>query len=201
MPSSPHRRLTAEREHELYATTLEMLREVGYEALTMDAIATRTHSSKATLYRQWGGKAKLVVAAIHSSKHPEEVAVNTGSFRGDLDKFIGRLAVSGDPETSIMNALGHAMHTNPELKEAFHQVVIEPEREALDAMLRRAVDRGEVEADCPANEFLLHMLIGAVIGQSLVDSCRPDPVHLKRYCESVVLVALGVKPRHPTSHS
>lgn len=47
-------RITPEREAELYAAVLDLLREVGYEALTMDAIAARTKSSKATLYRQWG---------------------------------------------------------------------------------------------------------------------------------------------------
>ena len=49
-------RLTPEREAELYAAVLDLLREVGYDALTMDAVAARTRSSKATLYRQWGSK-------------------------------------------------------------------------------------------------------------------------------------------------
>lgn len=47
-------RLTPERESELYGAVLDLLREVGYDALTMDAVAARTRSSKATLYRQWG---------------------------------------------------------------------------------------------------------------------------------------------------
>lgn len=41
-------RLTPERESELYSAVLDLLREVGYDALTMDAVAGRTHSSKAT---------------------------------------------------------------------------------------------------------------------------------------------------------
>ena len=61
-------RITPEREAELYAAVLDLLREVGYDALTMDAVAARTRSSKATLYRQWGGKAKLVVRALRHQK-------------------------------------------------------------------------------------------------------------------------------------
>ncbi len=53
-------RLTPEREAELYAAVLDLLREVGYDALTMDAVAARTRASKATLYRQWQGKPELV---------------------------------------------------------------------------------------------------------------------------------------------
>jgi AcrR family transcriptional regulator len=42
-------RITPEREAELYEAVLDLLREAGYDGLTMDAIATRTRSSKATL--------------------------------------------------------------------------------------------------------------------------------------------------------
>ncbi len=61
-------RITPEREAELYEAVLDLLREVGYDALTMDAVAARTRSSKATLYRQWGGKAELVAKAIRHNK-------------------------------------------------------------------------------------------------------------------------------------
>ena len=38
-------RITPEREAELYEAVLDLLREVGYDALTMDAVAARTRSS------------------------------------------------------------------------------------------------------------------------------------------------------------
>jgi len=49
-------RLSDEREAELYRAVIELVLEVGYEAMTMDAVAARSRSSKATLYRQWEGK-------------------------------------------------------------------------------------------------------------------------------------------------
>jgi len=57
-------RLTSERESELYQAVIDLVREVGYEAMTMDAVAARSRSSKATLYRQWQGKPQLVAAAM-----------------------------------------------------------------------------------------------------------------------------------------
>src|SRR5262249_52228886 len=43
---------------------LRLLAEVGYDQMTMDAIAERARASKATIYRRWSGKADLVVAAL-----------------------------------------------------------------------------------------------------------------------------------------
>lgn len=82
-------RITPEREAELYTAVLDLLREVGYDALTMDAVAARTKSSKATLYRQWGGKAELVAKAIRHQK-PSAVGVDTGSLRGDFHAMVRR---------------------------------------------------------------------------------------------------------------
>jgi AcrR family transcriptional regulator len=45
------------REAELLAVTLELLQEHGYDRLTLDAVATTAHASKATLYRRWSTKA------------------------------------------------------------------------------------------------------------------------------------------------
>ena len=42
-------RVEGEREQEILAATLEVLAEVGYDLLTMDAVATRAKASTATL--------------------------------------------------------------------------------------------------------------------------------------------------------
>ena len=48
-----------------------MLADVGYDRLTMDAVATAARASKATLYRRWNGKVSLVIEALLSQKGPE----------------------------------------------------------------------------------------------------------------------------------
>src|SRR6476660_7423153 len=65
--------------------TVAVVAELGYDRLTMDAVATAAKASKATLYRRWSTKAELVVDAISRAKGcPMPEDVDTGSLRGDL---------------------------------------------------------------------------------------------------------------------
>src|SRR5689334_23978067 len=78
-------RIEGGREEEILEATVVVLAELGYDRLTMDAVATAAKASKATLYRRWSTKADLVVDAISRAKGcPMPEDVDTGSLRGDL---------------------------------------------------------------------------------------------------------------------
>ncbi|MFD4970141.1 TetR/AcrR family transcriptional regulator [Streptomyces sp. NPDC058424] len=189
-------RITPEREAELYAAVLDLLREVGYDSLTMDAVAARTRSSKATLYRQWGGKAELVVRAMRHSKPVRLDNIDTGTLRTDLHAFVTREDdCVMEQNSALMRALAMAMHTNPDLRQAFREQLIEPEMAEFRALLQRAVDRGEIRADCPALDFVVHMLAGGFVVRALIEAQPPTQAFLHSYIDAVVLPALGV----PTS--
>ncbi|MEV8559891.1 TetR/AcrR family transcriptional regulator [Streptomyces sp. NPDC051917] len=187
-------RITPEREAELYEAVLDLLREVGYDALTMDAVAARTRSSKATLYRQWGGKAELVAKAVRHSKPGGSADwVDTGSLRGDLHALTLR---SDDCEmeqnSALMRGLAMAVHGNPDLLKAFKAHLIEPELAEFRRVLQRAIDRGEIRADNPAIDYVMHMMIGGFAACSLIDEQPPTQAFLLSYIDAVVLPALGV---------
>lgn len=186
-------RITPEREAELYGAVLDLLREVGYDALTMDAVAARTRSSKATLYRQWGGKAELVVKAIRHNKPGRDIGeVDTGSLRGD---FHALMAHADDAEmaqnSALMRGLAMAMHANPDLHREFRGQIVEPEIVEFRRVLQRAVDRGEVRPDCPALDFVVHMMLGAFVTCTILDERPPTRAFLTSYIDAVVLPALG----------
>ncbi|GGV80673.1 transcriptional regulator, TetR family [Streptomyces sp. Ag82_O1-12] len=187
-------RITPEREAELYAAVLDLLREVGYDALTMDAVAARTRSSKATLYRQWGGKAQLVVKALRHNKPVKNFdEIDTGSLRGDFHALMARADdAEMEQNGALMRGLATAMHANPDLHSEFRSQIIEPEIADSRRVLQRAVDRGEVRADCPALEFVVHMMLGAFVTCAVLDDRPPTAAFLTSYIDAVVLPALGV---------
>ncbi|MFE6285860.1 TetR/AcrR family transcriptional regulator [Streptomyces sp. NPDC057877] len=186
-------RLTPEREAELYRAVLDLLRQVGYDALTMDAVAARTRSSKATLYRQWGGKAELVAKAIRHLKPGSIADLDTGSLRGDFVALVTREDDCTIAENAaLMRGLAMAVHGNPDLLEAFREFLIQPELEEFRRVLGRAVDRGEVRADNPALGYIVHMMLGAFATRTLIDELPPTQEFLISYIDAVILPALGV---------
>ena len=183
-------RLTSEREAELYQAVIELVREVGYEAMTMDAVAARSHSSKATLYRQWQGKPQLVAAAMRHTAFVTLGEIDTGTLRGDLHEVARQVGIGAEKDTVFLSAIGHAAHLHADLAAALREMLIDPEREVLYALLQRAVDRGEVRADAAAADFFVHMLFGALPARKILEDRFADPEYLIRYIDAVVLPAL-----------
>ncbi|MFE6333712.1 TetR/AcrR family transcriptional regulator [Streptomyces sp. NPDC057806] len=186
-------RITPERAAELYTAVLDLLREVGYDALTMDAVAARTKSSKATLYRQWGGKAELVAKAVRHSKPGGSLdGIDTGSLKGDLHAVTMRSDdCQMEQNSALMRGLAMAVHSNPDLLRAFREHLVEPEMADFRRVIQRAVDRGEIRPDNPAIEFVMHMMVGAFAARTLIDEQPPTQAFLISYIDAVVLPALG----------
>jgi len=155
-------------------------------------LAARTRSSKATLYRQWGGKAQLVVKALRHSKrgHPEDI--DTGSLRGDLHALV---AVEDDctmaQNSALMRGIAMAIHHNEDLRDAFKEQIVDVEIVSGRRMLQRAIDRGEVRPDCPAIDFMVHMMVGSFATWTLLEDQPPTRAFLTSYIDAVVLPALG----------
>ncbi len=183
-------RLSQGRETELFTVVLELLRQVGYDALTMDAVASRTRASKATLYRRWSGKPQLVVAALNHHKPLSFDDIDTGSLRGDLLEAARRMGRAAAQDSMLLAGLAHVTHYNPELAQALRERLLQPEADALADMLRRAVGRGELGGDEPAAAFLPHLLFSAVVSRPLHDGQHADEHYLTDLVDAVVLPAL-----------
>lgn len=189
--ASPSRRsrLSPERAGELYAAVLDELRESGYDALTMDAVAARSRCSKATLYRQWRGKPWLVAAALRHFKVVPLASLDAGSLAEDLHELVRRFGESRR-DVDLARVMGLACEKNADLAEAMHEAIVQPMVDLLGEIIGRAVARGELEADAAAVEFLPHMISGAFLARPFVEGRKADAEYLKRYLDNVVLPVL-----------
>ncbi|MFJ9377202.1 TetR/AcrR family transcriptional regulator [Streptomyces sp. NPDC101455] len=192
-PASGRRsRLTPEREGEIYAAVVQSLREVGYEALSMQEVAVRAKCSTATLYRKWQGKPALVVAALrHQQPHPDaDPEIDTGSLRGDLHALADRLASIAPTEHELMAAMAHAALGQPELARIMREQLADPAEGVLDRALHRAMDRGEISSRTPGHAFSYHLMFAVALARPMMEGCQADEEYLKSFVDAVLLPAL-----------
>ena len=176
---------SALREQAILTAAAELVAEVGYERVTVDAIAARAHASKATMYRKWPGKAELVADALRGQADQRAPELrDTGSLRGDLLLTVQSIAqtfTGADAGPSLLS-LVEAIRADPVLRDIIRTQI--DERSAHDGALicARAQARGEnVDAACgPAviGLALAHLFLRTLLGgdlpggdeqQSLVD--------------------------------
>jgi AcrR family transcriptional regulator len=191
-------RIEGAREDEILDATLEMLLEVGYDRLTMDAVARRARAGKASLYRRWDTKQSLVVDAVVRAKHAPVVGDHdTGSLRGDLRQtFCGAEGVRHGAATGALGAVVTALSTDPAFAAVFRERFIAPKTEVTRAIYARAVERGEISADLDL-EIIGPALAGILLHRSFVMGLPLDDDVVERVIDHVILPAVGCAPPVP----
>lgn len=191
-------RVEGEREKEILEATLEVLAEVGYDLLTMDAVATRAKASKATLYRRWRGKPELVVASVMCHHTSAAAVPDTGSLRGDLlAAYCGTGGLNDPLAQSVLSAVVTAMGRDPEFAEVYRRDFIGPKVAASQAIYERARERGEVHPDVDL-EILGPALAGIVLHRAFLLGEAVTPELVGRVLDEVVLPAALHGPAHRT---
>ncbi len=138
------RYLDSSRDLALREAALVLLAEVGYDRLTMDAVAARARAGKTTIYRRWQGKAELVVDALNGLKGVPEIP-DTGSLRQDL-RALAESVTSAESQFGAQMTVGmiSALARDGELRRVFGEKFIGPRAARYRAVFERAVARGEM---------------------------------------------------------
>jgi AcrR family transcriptional regulator len=183
-------RIEGGREDEILDATVAVVAELGYDRLTMDAVATAAKASKATLYRRWSTKAELVVDAISRAKGcpmPEEV--DTGSLRGDLVAMAcGAGGFTDEMPMSVIAGLLTALHRDADLKTAFQERFLAPRLELTGRVYERAVARGEIAPGVDI-ELLSVTLPAVIVHQAYILGVEPTDELILRVIDNVILPA------------
>jgi AcrR family transcriptional regulator len=186
----PRRRIEGERENEILDATVTMLASVGYDRLTLDAVAIEAKASKATLYRRWETKAELVVDAIARAKGAPQLSVaDTGSLRGDLIAMACNKGGLNDANSlRVISSVITALQHDQEFADAFHERFLAPAATRTRMVYQRAQQRGEIPEDVDLD--LLTPVLGAVIlHRAFVLRLPVDDETVERIIDEVVLPA------------
>jgi AcrR family transcriptional regulator len=183
-------RVEGGREEEILDATVEVVAELGYDRLTMDAVATAAKASKATLYRRWSTKAELVVDAISRAKGcPVPEDVDTGTLRGDLISLsCEEGGFTSEMPMSVMAGLLTALHRDADLQRAFRERLLAPRVAVVNRIYQRAVRRGEIAADVDV-DLLSQTLPALIIHHAFVLGIEPTEDLILRVIDHVILPA------------
>jgi AcrR family transcriptional regulator len=146
---------------------LGLLREHGYEALTMLGVIERSGVSSASLYRRWRTKQALVVAALESLT-VDAFPCNTGTLAGDLGAFAQRTAKVLAENGPLLARLTSELNGSEDVLATLRARLLEPRLEELEGVLQRARSRGELLHRPPPAEEVFSLLTGPLHHRSLV---------------------------------
>ncbi|MGW4212915.1 TetR/AcrR family transcriptional regulator [Lentzea sp. NPDC004789] len=177
----------ASRDDALRQAALEVMAEVGYRALTMDAVAARARAGKATIYRRWESKLDLVIDTCTQLATQNLAAPDTGSLAGDLREFLSSFAafLSGPIGKAAQALVGELPH-EPELASAFRETFLISQRDVLRGILDRAAERGELKADAPRG-MAVEIAGAALIYRLMLTGDPLDEPFVEKVVEQVLL--------------
>jgi AcrR family transcriptional regulator len=156
-------------------------------------VAARAKAGKATLYRRWPSKGELIIDAIACMKQVDYSRLpDTGSLRGDLIAMIKPPSIKdGQRKLQIMAGLMSMLSHDPGLADAANAAIIEPRAAATRALMQRAIDRGQIPADCEIE--VLSQISAAMAAYRVLILRKPvDRDFLISLIDGVVMPAVGL---------
>jgi AcrR family transcriptional regulator len=207
--SSSHRRAPGrprsdQARQSILESTLELLQETGFEALSIEGIAAHAGVGKATVYRWWPNKAAVVIDAFLTWVAPELQFPKAPTVREQIMLQMRRLTklMRGQFGT-VLGAMIGAGQSEPEILEAIRTKWLEPRRKEARVMVQQAQKRGEFRSDITADTILdilyAPLYFRLMIGHATVDLTLVDAVF--SIAGNGIEGISGVKPRHNRRHA
>jgi AcrR family transcriptional regulator len=153
-PPPVQRKRGAALEDAILEAAWDELTEVGYTAFSVEGVACRARTGKASIYRRWASKQELVMDAL--SEHlptPQECGIapvypDTMTTADALRQVARKISgILRSPAGAAMRAVKCEALSDPALAQAIDERFQAPRRAALLALLERGVARGEVRPE------------------------------------------------------
>ncbi|MGE2729872.1 TetR/AcrR family transcriptional regulator C-terminal ligand-binding domain-containing protein [Mycolicibacterium vaccae] len=127
---------------------LEELQQWGVERFSIEGVAARAHLEPAYLRRHWSGESELMVEALASYSGQMITPPDTGSLHGDLTALALSVAHYLNQPVGRRIARMFVIDSKSRVADMRTRVTFYAQRRPLvEAMFRRAVERGEMRDD------------------------------------------------------
>ena len=190
--AQPRRRGSA-LETAILDAALEELAEHGYAGLTMERVAERARTGKASVYRRWPSRMELTLDAVRHSMVDPSSPPDTGTLRGDMLAHLREHArlLDGAAGEALRGLLSDALRDRHRMRE-LRQRSQGTGLRAMTEIARRAVERGEIDAAAvtPARLEVAHSILRQ---RFLFDGAPPEDAAIVRIVDEVVVPLLSAR--------
>jgi AcrR family transcriptional regulator len=148
--------------------TLRLLGDVGYQGMSISAIAEAAGVGRPAIYRRFHSKADLVVAAVlRLNAGPDPV--RPAHPREALGALLARTAdaLTSPGGLATLGSLLAQERRDPELLAAFRRRVFDPRHAVVHSVLRDGIEHGLVAADADL-EAVDASLFGAILARAVL---------------------------------
>ena len=127
---------------------LDLVLDLGFRAVSIEAIAAKSGVAKTSIYRRWPNKAAVIMEAFLAQLRPAAFFPKSekGIDRVRLQMHITAKAFRGR-DGALVKALLAEAQFDPELAKAFRENWILPRRKLVSGILEEAISQGAVRAD------------------------------------------------------
>jgi AcrR family transcriptional regulator len=184
------RKLDPELDAAIAAATLQLLGEVGFDRLSIAAVATRAGTARTSIYRRWPDKTALVVAAVKAELgDPRSPKVaDAGSLRDDLLAHATRLAARmGDMRTTVLSGLLTAIRDNAELGALVRSSIVSRDGEIVRSAVRRAIARGELMENAADDPLIASVGVSMMFARAVLMDLPLDKEYVTELVDRVVV--------------
>jgi len=187
-------RMEGAREQEIFLATLDLIGQIGYDRLTLDAVAAKARASKATLYRRWSSKADLVLDAMDCLAPTGAELPDTGCLREDLVSIVAAKGLADPARADVFCGLATAIYRDAELGDRVRRRFFAQGQNHFLILLERAKDRGQLRPD--ADLDLLCKVIPALVLYQLTFETPGDlpPGFIVRLIDELVMPVVRAGP-------
>ena len=184
----------------VYAAALAEISENGLRGASMDRIAKRAETGKATLYRRWPNVRALgldVFLATIAEAVPQAFP-NTGSLREDLvDSMKSFTSSFRGPMALVLRELMSESAHDSALIEEFNRRLGEPMELELVNVLQRAMARGEIPTN-PIDPLIFELPDALISHRLLLRGEIIDDITCEHLVDNVILPLLEFRRQDVT---
>lgn len=178
-PARPGRPRAASVDQRLHQTVLQLLREGGPSAVTVDGVTSRSGVAKTTIYRRHSNRSELLTSVLASAVSTPEVP-RDGSVRDKIRFALEQVWHQMDDVLGPGGLAALVANSDPEFTDLF-RAALRPHVDMLVSRMREDADAGLLRPELDA-DGVVSLMIGAYLGE-LVRHGEVEPDWLDRTIE------------------